>query len=218
MSIYSNVTEQDLIILHKLAEQEKEQRALEIKNEVLKQTHCIKLAESLLPIIEKLDEVKEYTQEVGKIIKKNNTPQLAIEKTPFTHQPIENTPTTHQPIENNECTIYDVEIENSLKRMADNTGFFKTYYDLQRGWTIINHPIKILRGTIVEINENKYNIFPGIRKVLVDQTYETAESMTDKDKLVFRDILQKTGFYNRKRKKVAWQVVIDTLKLILIMM
>ena len=63
---------------------------------------------------------------------------------------------------------------------------------------INNHPFKMLRGTKVEINENKYNMSPGIRKVLVDQSYDTAKSMTDKDKLIFRDILQKTGYYNRK--------------------
>ena len=32
MSIYSNVTEQDLITLRELAEQQKEQRALKIRN------------------------------------------------------------------------------------------------------------------------------------------------------------------------------------------
>ena len=36
MSIYSNVTEQDLINLRKLAEQQKEQRALKLKNRFLK--------------------------------------------------------------------------------------------------------------------------------------------------------------------------------------
>ena len=50
MSIYSNVTEQDLISLRELAEQQKNQRALKIKNRILKQTHNIKLAESLSPI------------------------------------------------------------------------------------------------------------------------------------------------------------------------
>ena len=85
--------------------------------------------------------------------------------------------------------------------MTDNTGFSKTYHDPQRGWMINNHPIKMLRGTKVEINENKYNIPPGIRKVIVDQTYDTAKSMTEKDKLIFRDILQKTGYYNRKPTK-----------------
>ena len=76
--------------------------------------------------------------------------------------------------------------------MSDNTGFFKTYQYPQRGWMMNNHPIKMLRGTKVEINGNKYNISPGIRKVLVDQSYDTAKSMTDKDKLIFRYILQKT--------------------------
>ena len=50
MSIYSNVTEQDLINLRKLAEQQKNQRALKIKYKILKQIHDIKLAESLSPI------------------------------------------------------------------------------------------------------------------------------------------------------------------------
>ena len=39
MSIFSNVTEQDLINLPKLTEQEKNQRALKNKNTILKQTH-----------------------------------------------------------------------------------------------------------------------------------------------------------------------------------
>ena len=59
MSIHSNVTEQNLINLRKLAEQQKEQRANKTKNRILKQTHDIKLAESLSPITKKLDEVKK---------------------------------------------------------------------------------------------------------------------------------------------------------------
>ena len=79
MSIYSNVTEQDMINLRNLAEQQKNQRALKIKNRILKQTHDIKLAESLSPITKKLDEVKESTQKLSDVIKENNTPQLASE-------------------------------------------------------------------------------------------------------------------------------------------
>ena len=70
MSIYSNVTEQCLIILRKLAEQQKEQRALKIKNKVLKQTHEIKLAESLSPITKKLHET---TKQLSEVIKKPNS-------------------------------------------------------------------------------------------------------------------------------------------------
>ena len=47
MSVYSNVTEQDLFNLRKLAEQQKEQRTLKFKKRILKQTHDGKLAESL---------------------------------------------------------------------------------------------------------------------------------------------------------------------------
>ena len=57
-----------MINLRKLAEQQKEQRALKIKNGTLKQTHDIKLAESLSPITAKLDEV-------GEIIKKTTLPK-----------------------------------------------------------------------------------------------------------------------------------------------
>ena len=131
MSIYSNVTEQDLINLRKLAEQQKEQRALKIKNKILKQTHDFILAESLSPITTKLDEtskqlgdvIKESTQNLGNVIKNNNTPQRAIENTP-----------TPQPIENNDGVLYDDELENTLENMSTNTGFFKTYYDRERGW------------------------------------------------------------------------------------
>ena len=55
MSICSNVTEQSLINLRKLAEQQKNQRALKIKKSNLKQTLDINLAESLSPITKKSD-------------------------------------------------------------------------------------------------------------------------------------------------------------------
>ena len=96
MSVYSNVTEQDLINLRKLAQQQQEQRGEKIENRFLKQTHDIKLAESLSSITEKLDEVKkcvnESTQELGDVIKKAQpiTPQLNVENIPTIHQPIEN--------------------------------------------------------------------------------------------------------------------------------
>ena len=59
MSIYSNVTERDLINLRKLAEQQRNQRAEKIKNRILKQTHDVKLAESLSPVTKKLVEGKK---------------------------------------------------------------------------------------------------------------------------------------------------------------
>ena len=73
MSIYSNVSEQDLINLRKLAEQQKEQRALRIKNRILKQTHDKKLADSLSPITTRLDLVENNKgEQIGEIIKKSS--------------------------------------------------------------------------------------------------------------------------------------------------
>ena len=82
MSISSNVTEQDLINLRKLAQQQKEQRAEKIKNRILKQTHNKKIAESLSPITKRLDLVENTKGErIGDIIKKSEQETPAIENT-----------------------------------------------------------------------------------------------------------------------------------------
>ena len=73
MSIYSNVTEQDLTNLRRLAEQQKNQRAEKIKNRILKQTHDIKLAESLSPKARKLEEINNPTTKLGDNIKKSTS-------------------------------------------------------------------------------------------------------------------------------------------------
>ena len=72
MSIYSNVTEQDLINLRKLAEQQKNQRAIKIKNKIFKQTHDKKLAGNLSPITKKLAEVKNSAKKLGELLKKSD--------------------------------------------------------------------------------------------------------------------------------------------------
>ena len=62
MSFFSNVTERNMINLRKLAEQQKNQRGLKIKNRILGETRDINLAESPSPIIKKSEEIKESTQ------------------------------------------------------------------------------------------------------------------------------------------------------------
>ena len=64
MSIYSNVTEQDSKNLRKLAEQQKNHRALKIKSRISKQAH-VKLAEFLSHITKELEEVNKSTKKVG---------------------------------------------------------------------------------------------------------------------------------------------------------
>ena len=85
--------------------------------------------------------------------------------------------------------------------MKDNTRFFKTHYDPQRGWILNNYPTKTPGGTSVKISGKKYDITPGFQKVFTDTKYETAKSMSDTEEVVFKDILSKTKYYNRKLAK-----------------
>ena len=79
MSIYSNVNEKDLIILRKLVEQQKKQRAPKIENKNLKQTHDIKLAESLSPITKKLVTINESAKKIGEVIKESSSEKENIQ-------------------------------------------------------------------------------------------------------------------------------------------
>ena len=73
-------TEQDLINLRKLAEQQKNQTALKNKNRILKQTHELKLTKSLSPITKKLDEVNKSTKKLGDVIKESNSENENIQE------------------------------------------------------------------------------------------------------------------------------------------
>ena len=115
MSICSNITEQDLVNLRKIAEQQKNQRALEIKNRISKQTHDIKLTENISLTTKKLSEVEEPTQKLEKIVEENNNPRLAIENT---HNAL--------PKENEQklpCVKYDASLENKLSHIKKRKDF-----------------------------------------------------------------------------------------------
>ena len=155
MSIHSKVTEQDLINLCKLVEQQKNQRAHEIENRILKQTHDIKFikqkAESLSPKTNKLDDVKETTQKIGDVVKRTQQETTQL--------PIENTP-THQRMENIEGVIYDVELENTLSNMKKFIGLFNIE-GRDNGDIFLNgFPVEKMGGSKLKINEKIYDISP----------------------------------------------------------
>ena len=68
MSIFSNVTKEDKISLSKLAEQQKNQRAIKIKNRVLKKTHVKKLSKNFSPITKKIEDVDESNKKFSEVI------------------------------------------------------------------------------------------------------------------------------------------------------
>ena len=204
MSIYSNVTEQDLENLRKLANQQKNERAQQIRNKILKQTHDKKLSESLSPITKRLDLVENNKGEkIGELIKKSEqeTSQLAIENTQTQTEtpqlPIENNPTAHQPEENNEGVIYNVELENTLNNMEKIAGFFKIE-ERDNGDVFWNgFPVEKIGGNKIKINENVF-ITRGIQKVLTDTSNIPIKKLNDQDREIFNNILESHDFKNYK--------------------
>ena len=195
MSIYSNVTEQDLKNLRKLANQQKNERAHKIRNKILKQTHDKKLSESLSPITKRLDLVENNKAEkIGELIKKSEqeTSKLAIENTQT------QTETPQLPIENNECVIYDVELENTLNNMKNNVGFFNIE-ERDNGDVFWNgFPVGKIGGNKIKINENVFDITRGIQEVLTDTSNIPIKKLNDQDRETYNNILENLNFKNYK--------------------
>ena len=192
MSIYPNVHQEDLINLRKLSDQQKNQRALKIKKGILKQTHDVKIAESLSPITKKLVEVKESTQKLGDVIKENNTSQLAIENI---HKAL--------PIGNEKIhpgVIYDTSLENTLNNMKNITGFFNIEKKDNSDIIWNGFPVEKMGGNKLKNSDNFYNIkkyiFPGIQQVLTDSFNVPVKKLNDEDRGIFIDISGSLDFEN----------------------
>ena len=177
MSIYSNVTEQDLDNLRKLAQQQKEQRALKIKNRFLKQTHDIKLAESLSPVTKKLDEINKSISESAKYLVKKSDVEDGNSQTP----PIENINISRS-------------LLNTLAFMKKSKNFFKLTED-DDGKVYWNEVlIEPLGGNRININNREYDISPDIQSYFTN-TKLTTKFLDNFEKEIVFETLQNVGFY-----------------------
>ena len=178
MSIYSNVTEQDLDKLRKLAEQQKNQRAEKIKNRVIEKTHDKKLEKSLSPITERLDEVIETTK---KLVEKSDV-EDGNTQTPA----IENTTTSQS-------------LRDILSFMKTSKNFFKLRQDGNKViWNKI--PIKALEENRISTKKQQYDLNPNIQENFTNTNLST-KNLNDEDKITIHNILKNTGFYSMKHKK-----------------
>ena len=181
MSTYSNVTE-DLINLRKLAEQQKEQRALKIRNKILKQTHDIKLAESLSPITEKLDEVDKTTQEsllpitkqLMKLDKKSevidgNTQTPAIENTNISRSLLD--------------TLAFMKTSKNFFKLTEDSG--KVYWN--------GEYIEPLGDNRIRIKDREYDISPDIQAYFTN-TKLTTNFLDNFEKETVFEILKTLAF------------------------
>ena len=184
MSIYPNVTEEDLINLRKLAEQQKEQRALKIRNKILKQTHDKKLAEYLSPITEKLDEVNKTTKEslspitkqLAKLDKKSevidgNTQTPAIENTNISRSLLD--------------TLAFMKTSKNFFKLTEDSG--KVYWN--------GEYIEPLRDNRIRIKNREYDISPDIQTYFT-KTKLTTQFLDNFEKETVFEILKDVGFYD----------------------
>ena len=184
MSIYSNVTEQDLEKLRELAQQQKERRALKIKNRILKQTHDIKLAESLSPITKKLDTINESTQKISDVIKESNS-KVDIKALPNSSK-------------------FSNAMRQMIGSLMNSRNSLKITQDESGRANILGVPIQISEGDTIKINENVYELSPEIYKALTYTTY-TGNNMKDENDIlmmynIIRD-LRYTGDGDRDSKR-----------------
>ena len=127
--------------LRKLAEQQKNQRALKIKNRSLKQTHNIKLAESLSPVTKKLDEVKETIQKIGDVF--NETPQPSENIKTFLQNSHSQTP---------KLVSASDELVKTFRIKNDSKNFFKVIRDAEGKLSWGGKEVIPLGGNRVEVN------------------------------------------------------------------
>ena len=180
MSIYSNVTEQDLINLRKLAEQQKEQRALKIKTRILKQTHDIKLAESLSPITKKLDEVNKSTQKISDVIKESSS-KIDLKALP-------------------DNSKYSNSLRKMLGALMNSANSLKITQDEFGRPNILGAPIQISQGDTIKINENIYELTPEVYKALSNPLYTGNTMNNDDDFIMLYNILTAVNYTgNRDR-------------------
>ena len=158
--MYRYGTQEDLMIVCKLAEQQKKQRAPKIKNTILQQTHDVKLAEPLSPINKELDEVKECTRKLREVVEEGITPRLAMENT---HNAL--------PIKNKQIhpgVIYNTALENTIIIIKNNNDFFNIE-ERDNGYIFPNvFPVEKMGGDKFKTNEKIYDTTPEIQKVLND--------------------------------------------------
>ena len=199
MSIYFNVTEQDLENLRKLTEQQKQQRTLKIKNRILKQTHDKKLAEShspitdpiterldkvnesakkldsieesFSPINEKLDTINESTQKVGDILKESNA-------------------------ENNKETIVtpSILLKNTFKSLTETHSSLKLNHDINGTFSILNNNVMPLVGDKIQVSDNIYELNPELHNALSKPSYTGNSMKKEIDRKTLYNFLTDVGY------------------------
>ena len=174
MSIYSNVTEKDLENLRKLADQEKNELALKIKNRILKQTHDVKLAESLSPITKELDTINDSTKQITDTIKESNS-----------NDKIKSLPNSSK---------YSNSMKQMIGSLMNSRNSLKITQDELGRANILGVPIQISENNTMKIKENVYELTPEIYKALTYTSYTGDTMKNENDVLMMYNIIRDLSY------------------------
>ena len=197
MNIYSIVTEQNLVNLRKLAQQQKNQRAEKIKNRILKETHDVKLAESLSPITKKLEEVNKSTKNLENVIKESNSDSnqaIVPVEIESDNSEGDNTNTKSEALPNSSIFSDLMHLmRTTLQKLMCSLNSLKINPS-PSGATILGVPIYTLGGDKLRIRDNDYELTPEIHEALSFTGYTGKSMKKESDILMMSNILSDLGY------------------------
>ena len=189
-----------MISLRKLAEQQKEHRALKLKNRILKQTHDKKLAEPLSPITKNLDTINKPTKKLGDIL---------IESSSETEK--------NRDIVLVEFESEDKKIQTNLRALPNSSvfsesmaktlgGLMSSPNSLQikpssSGATILGVPIYTPGGDQLRIRDNVYDFTPEVYENLSFTGYTGNTVKNESDMLMMNNNVRDLGYTGVGDKK-----------------
>ena len=191
MCIYSDVTEQDLINLHKLAEKQKNQTAITNKKRILKQTNDKKLAEHLSPVTKRIEEVIESTKKLEDVIKTSNSEKENTQE--IVPIEIDNIQTNKTSLPNSKKI--SSKMKETLGALMNSRCSLKIMQDDSDRASVLRIPIHTLGGGGLKINHNIYDLTPEVYQTLSSTSY-TGKNMKDEiDLLKINNIINELKLY-----------------------
>ena len=185
-----------MIIQRKLAEQQKNQQAEKIKNISLKQTHDIKLAESLSLITKKLDKVNKFTKKLGDVIKESNSEnEINQEIVPVEiesdNSDGDNTNPNIGALPNS--SFFSDLLTKTLGRLMSSANSL-SIKSSPSGTSIFGVPRYTLGGDTLRIHDNDYELTPEIYKVLSYTGYNGKTMKNENYILMMKSIINELGY------------------------
>ena len=170
----------------------------------MKQTHDVKLAESLSPITKKLEEVNISTKELGEIVKESNSENVNNQEIVLVEiqSEDENIQTNLRALPNS--SMFSDQMKKTLGRLMFSANSLKINFT-PSGATIIGVPFNTLGGDRIQIKDNDYDLTPEIYKALSYTGYDGKTMKNENDILMLNNIIRDLGYtgvgdYQSKRK------------------